>query len=248
MPYPATLEDWSHRTELLLGSDAFQLLQESHLLVVGLGGVGGAAIQALARAGIGSFTLVDNDTVSPSNINRQIVAYTDTVGLHKTAVTGRIIKRINPQASVEELPLFVTPDNVAQIVTKHSYTYVIDAIDSLSSKCALIRASLDNHLPIISSMGAGAKADPTSISVAPIHKTHTCALAKAVRTQLRKQGVSASFPTVFSTEPARSHSIQRSQPDRPNQRPSIGTISYMPQLFGLHLAAYVIQHITQQQS
>ncbi len=234
------------RTRILLGELGCEELKQAHLLVVGVGGVGGTAVELLARSGVGAFTLVDADTVDPSNINRQAVAFCSTVGKNKVDVMEKMILDINPNAIVHKQFLFVSPDNVCELfdTTSTPFSMVIDAIDTLTPKCALIQETLKRGIPLISSMGAGAKTDPEAVHIAPIHKTHTCGLAKAVRQHLRSVGCREPFPCVFSTQLAIEAAILP-QSDKGGKKSVVGTISYMPQLFGLRIAAYVIKTLTQ---
>lgn len=233
---------WRERTELLLGAERVDALAEAHVLVVGLGGVGGIATEMLARAGVGRLTIVDADIVQPSNINRQIVALHSSLGRSKASVLAERLRDINPEIELEVVGDFLKDDNMVELLDRHRYDYVIDAIDSLSPKVYLISLSKQRGLPIISSMGAGAKQDPTSIQVADLSRSYNCNLARALRKRLRKLGITSGLPVVFSTELPNESAIIEIEGEQ-CKKSTAGTISYMPALFGLHLAAYVLRDL-----
>lgn len=237
-----TAPNWCERTELLLGSERLSELQRAHVLVVGLGGVGGIATEMLVRAGIGRLSIVDADIVQPSNINRQIVATHSAIGQSKASVLASRLRDINPVAEVEVLEEFLQDDNMVRLLDRYRYDFVIDAIDSLSPKVHLIRLSKERGLPIISSMGAGAKMDISSVRIDDLSRSHNCNLARAIRKRLRKLGISRGIPVVYSAELPREEAIIEISGER-CKKSTAGTISYMPAVFGLHLAAYVIEHI-----
>ncbi len=237
-----TAPNWCERTELLLGSERLSELQRAHVLVVGLGGVGGIATEMLVRAGIGRLSIVDADIVQPSNINRQIVATHSAIGQSKASVLASRLRDINPAAEIEVIEEFLQDDNMVRLLDRHRYDFVIDAIDSLSPKVHLIRLSRERGLPIISSMGAGAKMDISSVRIDDLSRSHNCNLARAIRKRLRKLGISRGIPVVYSTELPREEAIIEISGER-CKKSTAGTISYMPAVFGLHLAAYVIEHI-----
>ncbi len=237
-----TAPNWCERTELLLGSERLSELQRAHVLVVGLGGVGGIATEMLVRAGIGRLSIVDADIVQPSNINRQIVATHSAIGQSKASVLASRLRDINPAAEIEVIEEFLQDDNMVRLLDRHRYDFVIDAIDSLSPKVHLIRLSRERGLPIISSMGAGAKTDISSVRIDDLSRSHNCNLARAIRKRLRKLGISRGIPVVYSTELPREEAIIEISGER-CKKSTAGTISYMPAVFGLHLAAYVIEHI-----
>ena len=173
-------EAWTERTRLLFGDDRVSELAQCHVLIVGLGGVGGFAAELIARAGIGRMTIVDADIVQPSNINRQLVATTETIGEAKASVLAARLRAINPHIQLEVIEAFLKDENMIELLDRHRYDYVIDAIDSLSPKVHLIAKSMERGLTIISSMGAGAKSDPTQIHQADLNKSFTT-LALALR-------------------------------------------------------------------
>ena len=235
--------DWTIRTALLLGTEGMRRLAASHVLVVGLGGVGAYAAEEIARAGVGRMTLVDADVVSLSNLNRQLPALHSTLGKPKAEVMAARLRDINPDLEIEVRNCFVRDEETEALLDAAHYDFVVDAIDTLSPKTFLIYHALQRHLPIISSMGAGAKMDPSRIRIADISKTTDCALARAVRKRLRGMGISSGLPVVFSTEPANPQAILEVE-DEACKRTTTGTVSYMPALFGCYLASYVIRHLS----
>ena len=233
---------WDSRTELLLGKEKNECLKSSTVLVAGVGGVGGYAIEMLARAGVGNLVIIDDDVVKETNINRQIIATAKNVGASKVQLMKERISEINPEASVLAIRDFIDEDNVGEFIRRFKPNFVIDAIDSISPKIALIKYCIESNVKIISSMGAGGRMDPTKIQYSDISKTTNCALARTVRERLKKQGITKGLPTVFSTEPVKKESIIKVSDER-NKCSTLGTISYFPALFGCYLAAYVIENL-----
>lgn len=237
------------RTEMLLRPEGLQRLRNAHVLVVGLGGVGGYAAEMLARAGVGRLTLVDGDAVSPSNINRQIVALHSTVGQSKAELFRARIQDINPDCEVEAIDCFLRDQALNELLAAHRYDYVVDAIDTLSPKVFLIYQSHQLGLPVVSSMGSAGKLDPAAVLVADIDKSHTCPLAAMVRKRLHKLGVRDGVKVVFSTEKVAEHAQIVDADDAPHseiqqtKRTTIGTISYLPPLFGCYCASVVIRDL-----
>lgn len=229
------------RTHILIGDVGIERLQNSHIFLAGLGGVGSFTAEALARMGVGKMTLVDHDVVSGSNMNRQMVALNSTVGILKAEVMANRIKDINPQCEIELITDFLTPDTIPQILSQ-GFDVVIDAIDSLSSKSALVETAWRNNMTVFSSMGAGGKLDPTQVRTGDLMDTTMCKLAKHLRSQLRKRGVGRGIQTVYSLEsplpPLPPEPVSRGRARAVN-----GTVSYMPSIFGLTLAGLVINHI-----
>lgn len=233
---------WDSRTELLLGKEKNECLKTSTVLVAGVGGVGGYAVEMLARAGVGNLVIIDDDMVKETNINRQIIATAKNVGTSKVQLMKERISEINPEASVLAIRDFIDEDNVGEFIRRFKPNFVIDAIDSISPKIALIKYCIENNVKIISSMGAGGRLDPSKIQYADISKTTNCALARTVRERLKKQGITKGLPTVFSTEPVKKESIITVTDER-NKCSTLGTVSYFPALFGCYLAAYVINNL-----
>ncbi|GAD04814.1 MoeB [Porphyromonas crevioricanis] len=239
----ATIPEWQSRTALLLGEKGQRALSAAHVLVVGLGGVGGWAAEMLARAGVGRMTIVDADEVSPSNINRQLVATHSSIGRPKTEVLAERLRDINPDIELYVHHMFVKDEAMESLLDEAPYDYVLDAIDSLSPKVYLIALSLQRGLRIISSMGAGAKLDPSCIQVDDISHSHNCTLARSVRKRLRPLGIRKGVPVVYSTELPDSNAVI-SVSDECCKRSTAGTLSYMPALFGIRMAAEVIRTLS----
>lgn len=233
---------WNTRTELLLEKERMEYLAGSHVLVVGLGGVGAYAAEQICRAGIGRMTIVDADTVNESNINRQLPALHSTLGESKAEVMARRLKDINPALELTVVNEFLRDERTEMILSAASYQFVVDAIDSLSPKVYLLYHAFHKHIPVVSSMGAGAKTDPAQVRLADISKTTDCALAKVVRKRLRGLGIQKGIPVVFSTEPADPKAVIEVENEM-CKRTTTGTVSYMPAIFGCYLASYVIRNI-----
>jgi len=242
------------RTELLLGKEGVEKLKKSTVAVFGVGGVGSFAVEALARSGVGRLILIDDDDVCITNINRQLHATTKTVGKPKVDVMAERVKEINPKAVVLPIKEFVSKDNIEKLLT-NDIDYVIDAIDTVSSKIELVVKCNEMNIPIISSMGAGNKLDPTKFEVEDIYKTSVCPLAKVMRTELRKRGIKK-LKVVYSKEPPMKPKLDevvsckvgcvcppgatRKCTDR---RQIPGSISFVPSVVGLIMAGEVIKDI-----
>lgn len=236
------MEDWKQRTRLLLGEEKMERLQQAHVLVVGLGGVGAYAAEMICRAGVGRMTIVDADTVQPTNINRQLPALHSTMGREKAEVLAARFKDINPDIQLTVLPVFLKDDNIPELLDAARYDFIVDAIDTLAPKCYLIAEALKRHIKIVSSMGAGAKSDITQIRFADIWDTYHCGLSKAVRKRLQKLGIKRKLPVVFSTEQADPKAVLLTE-DEQNKKSTCGTVSYMPAVLGCYLAEYVIKRL-----
>lgn len=217
-------------------------LSGCHVLVVGLGGVGAYAAEQLCRAGIGKMTIVDADTVNESNLNRQLPALRSTIGRPKAEVVAQRLLDINPELELTVHNEFIRDERTEAILDETNYQFVVDAIDSLSPKVFLLYHALRRQIPVVSSMGAGAKTDPSQVRIADISKTQNCALAKAVRKRLRTLGVNKGIAAVFSTEMANPDAVIEVD-DEQCKRTTTGTISYMPALFGCFLSAHVLRNI-----
>lgn len=235
-------QEWKSRTALLLGEDRIDYLSGCHVLVVGLGGVGAYAAEQLCRAGIGKMTIVDADTVNESNLNRQLPALRSTIGRPKAEVVAQRLLDINPELELTVHNEFIRDERTEAILDEANYQFVVDAIDSLSPKVFLLYHALRRRMPVVSSMGAGAKTDPSQVRIADISKTQNCALAKAVRKRLRTLGVNKGIAAVFSTEMANPDAVIEVD-DEQCKRTTTGTISYMPALFGCFLSAHVLRNI-----
>lgn len=235
--------DWLQRTELLLGGPMLQRLKSAHVLVVGLGGVGAYAAENICRAGIGEMTIVDADTVENSNRNRQLLALTTTLGQPKSEVMAQRLRQINPEIKLHTVQEFIRDERTIELLQQADYDYVVDAIDSLSPKVFLIYHALQQNLKLVSAMGAGGKMDPTTVKVADIKDTYQCKLAQNVRKRLHRLGIRSGFKAVFSTEPVREGSIALSSEPEINKLSTVGTISYMPAVFGCVAASVVVRDL-----
>lgn len=233
------------RTQLLVQESGLKRLQQAHVLVVGLGGVGGYAAEQLCRAGIGRLTLVDGDNVSESNINRQIIALRSTVGRSKAALFQQRFADINPRCHVEIVNEFLRDDRMIELLSADKYDFVVDAIDTLSPKVFLLYHACRLNLPVVSSMGSAGKYDPLQIQVSDIAKSHTCPLAAMVRKKLHKLGVKEGIWTVFSTEKVVAHAMVEEYSE--NKRTALGAISYLPATFGCICASVVIRQLLKQE-
>ena len=232
-------DNWLERTELLLGPEKLATLRRAHVLVVGLGGVGAYAAEMIARAGVGRMTVADADTVSLSNINRQLVALHSTVGLPKAEVLAARLRDINPAIELTTVEKYIRDEETYALLDAARYDYVVDAIDTLSPKLALIAATLERRMPLVSAMGAGAKTDPTRMEIADISKTHHRPLAHMLRKRLHKIGIRSGFRAVFSPEPIREGAMILCEEQ--NKKSNVGTISYLPALFGIGCASVAIR-------
>ena len=234
--------EWLQRTELLVKEEGIERLQSANILIVGLGGVGSFAAEFLVRSGIGNLTIVDGDTVDITNINRQLPALNSTIGKNKTDVVAERILDINPKLNLKKIYEFLEPERMDEILTQEKFDYVLDCIDSLSPKLALIITCKRNKIKLVSAMGAGGKTDPSKVMVRDISKTNNCFLAKQIRKKLKKEQIHKGFRCVFSTEIQDENSLKMT--DGSNYKKSFyGTISYMPAIFGLYAAAEVIRFL-----
>ncbi|AKH96151.1 MULTISPECIES: tRNA threonylcarbamoyladenosine dehydratase [Elizabethkingia] len=235
---------WLERTELLIKEAGIEKLKKSSILIVGMGGVGSFAAEFIARSGVGNLTIVDGDIIDITNINRQLPALHSTVGDDKVELMARRILDINPELNLTRINEFLNPERMEEVIQTGNFDYILDCIDSVSPKLALIKAARKNKIKIISCMGAGGKLDPSKVMVRDISKTRNCYLAKQVRKRLKKEGINKGFRCVFSTEIQREDSLKMT--DGSNYKKSFyGTISYMPAIFGLYAASEVIRYLIQ---
>lgn len=237
-----TIPHWMQRTEMLLGSETLQMLMQKHVLIVGLGGVGGICAEMIARSGVGTLTIIDADTVDPTNRNRQIIALSSTEHIPKVDVLAARLRDINPEIKLHVMPVFVKDDSIDQVLDAAPYDYVIDCIDTLSAKVFFIEACIKRKLPLVSSMGAGGKVDPFHMKVADISKTYNCKLAQEVRKRLRKLAINKGFKAVYSPEEIDSSKVKVVD-HLQNKKSIIGTISYMPAIFGCACASVAIRDL-----
>jgi tRNA A37 threonylcarbamoyladenosine dehydratase len=233
---------WLERTELLLGEENLAKLTVANVLVVGLGGVGAYAAEQLCRAGIGKMTIVDGDVVEETNRNRQLPALLSTTGKAKTEILAERFCDINPSISLTVINDFIEDEKITELLISQKYDYVVDAIDTLSPKVLLIFEALQQGLPIISSMGAGGKMDPSKIAVSDISKSHNCKLARMLRKRLSRMGVKKGVKVVFSSELIDENAVRVEESK--NKKSTVGTISYMPPIFGCFMASEVIRDLT----
>lgn len=243
MPHPHA------RTEILIGPDGLAVLRSKHVLVAGLGGVGGYAAEAVARAGIGRMTLLDHDSVAPSNLNRQLIALHSTIGQSKADLMAARLKDINPELELTLNRDFLRPETTADFITAAHYDYVLDCIDSIACKAALVAACLERGIPVISALGAGNRLDVTRVRVTRLNQTEHCPLARELRCRLRELNAPLDYPVIFSDEPRRQPLPHQplSGPTPGRARAVNGTISYMPALFGLFMAGTVIRSLLGEQ-
>jgi tRNA threonylcarbamoyladenosine dehydratase len=231
--------DWLQRTELLVGAETLDKLKNMHVMVIGLGGVGSFAAEFLARAGVGTMTIVDGDTVDLSNTNRQLPALHSTVGRPKTAVMAERMMDINPALQLIVREEFLTPETVKVLIT-NEYDYVFDCIDSVQPKQYVIVACKQKGVRVVSSMGAGGRLDPSKVQVADISESYNCPFAQQVRKGLKRKGVRRGVTVVFSSEPVAREHCMLTEGGR-FKKSFYGTISYIPALFGLHMASVVVR-------
>lgn len=229
------------RTTLLLGDEGVARLANARILLVGVGGVGSHAAEALVRAGVGSMTLIDGDVVQPSNINRQLHALMSTVGQPKVEAMAERLLQINPSLAITSCFLRVTPENIEQLLA-HGYDLVLDAIDSFAAKKGLLLACVNAGIPVLSSMGAAGRLDPSHVKLADLSKSQGCRLARKLRKELKKAGVASGVTVVYSDEQLPEVSLGEVEEGEDSRRP-LGSISYMPAIFGFTLAAGAIRLI-----
>lgn len=232
---------WLSRTELLIGREKLERLMQAHVLIVGMGGVGSFAAEFICRSGVGSMTIIDGDVVDPSNRNRQLPALYTTHGQSKATLMGERLLAINPELKLHVVKEFVVPERVDALL-EGKLDYVVDAIDSITPKLTFIKAAYGKGLRLVSSMGAGAKLDPTKLEVTDISKTYNCPFAQQIRKQLKMAGIYKGIKVVFSPEEPIKESLMLT--DGKNYKKSAyGTISYLPATFGATLASVVIRDL-----
>lgn len=233
-------DNWLQRGTLLLGEEKQERLAQAHLLIVGLGGVGSWAAEMLCRAGAGAMTIIDADVVDVTNINRQMPALASTVGQPKCDVVAERLRAINPDVRITVKQMFITPENLPALLDEGGFDFVVDAIDTLDPKGALIRGCWERDIKIISSMGAGAKCNLADIRCGDLWKSEHCTLAKNVRRLLRDARGKHKLPVIFSAEEPRRDAIR---PNPQGGKPIIGSLAYFTATFGCYIAEYVIKNI-----
>ena len=233
---------WMSRTELLLGEEKLATLFDKHVLVVGLGGVGGICAEMIARAGVGSMTIVDADTVDLSNTNRQIPALHSTASKLKAEVMAERILDINPEIKVTVLAKYLQDEGITELLDSAKFDYAVDCIDTLGPKVQFIKACKDRNIPIVTSLGAGGKVNPSMVQIVDISKTYQCTLAKYVRKRLHAVGIYTGLKVVFSPEEIDASRVVVTEKAFP-KKSIIGTISYMPAIFGCTVASVVIRDL-----
>lgn len=233
--------DWLDRTELLFGKEKLNKLKQANVLIVGLGGVGAYAAEQLCRAGIGKMTLVDGDVVDTTNRNRQLPALISNTGKPKAEVLAARFRDINSNIEITVVNDFITDEKTVELLKSQSFDYVIDAIDTLSPKVFLIYHALQIGLPVVSSMGAGGKTNPEKVQIADISKSHHCKLAKVIRKRLSKIGVNKGVKVVYSSEETDKNAVRAE--DGIYKKSVVGTISYMPPIFGCFISSVVIRDL-----
>ena len=234
-------DSWDNRTELLLGRDKLVKLQDAHILVAGLGGVGSYVAELLCRAGVGKITIADSDIVQISNINRQIPALTSTIGLKKTEIVSARLKDINPKVIIEIYEKYLDENTISELLNKN-YDYVVDAIDTLTPKISLISECVSKGVRLISSMGSAGKIDPSLVRIADISESNGCKLAYYVRKKLHKQNIFTGVEVVYSPEVISRDCIELTDGSN-NKKSIIGTISYMPAMFGVLCTSVIIRSL-----
>lgn len=233
----------SERTQLLIGDPGLVRLKHAHVLVAGLGGVGAYAAEMLCRAGVGELTIVDADTVSVSNINRQLIALTSTVGQPKSDLMRQRLLDINPDLKLHVIHDYLKDEKINTLFEGVAFDYVVDAIDTIAPKVFFIYTAIQHKLRLVSAMGAGGKLDPSQIAVESIENTTQCKLAFMIRKRLHKLGVRSGFKAIYSTEVVPKHAVRMNEVLEQNKLTTVGTISYMPAMFGCYAASVVIRDL-----
>lgn len=231
---------WLSRTELLVGRQGLETLASKHVLIAGMGGVGSFAAEFICRSGVGRLTIVDGDTVDLSNCNRQLPALQTTVGQLKTEIMRERLLAINPALELTTIPSFLNPDEMETLVSTGNFDYVVDCIDSVTPKLYLITTALKYKIPLMSSMGAGGRYDPTKLQIGDISKSYNCPFASYVRKRLRKMGVKRGFTVVFSTELPQRDSLMHTDGSK-FKKSAFGTMSWIPAAFGGACASVVVR-------
>lgn len=233
--------DWLNRTELLFGKEKLEKLKQANVLVVGLGGVGAYAAEQLCRAGIGKMTIVDGDVVDITNRNRQLPALISNTGKPKAEILAARFRDINSEIELNVVNDFISDEKTVELLKSQPFDYVVDAIDTLSPKVFLIYHAIQLGLPVVSSMGAGGKTNPEKVHIADISKSHQCTLARVIRKRLSKLGITKGVKVVFSSEETDRNAVRAE--DGIYKKSVVGTVSYMPPVFGCFISSVVIRDL-----
>lgn len=236
------MNNWLERTELLLGSEKIEKLKFASILIVGLGGVGAYVAEMLCRAGVGKLTIADGDCVQPSNRNRQLIALISTQGIAKSEIIENRLKDINPEIQLTSIHEYLREERLVEMLESEKFDYVVDAIDTIGPKVALIKACYERNIKIVSSMGAGGKMNPSLIQISDISKSHNDYLARMIRKRLHKFKIYKGIKVVFSSELTNKEAVLLVENEE-NKKSTVGTISYMPALFGCFAASVVIRDL-----
>ena len=233
---------WNDRNILMMGEEAVKRLQTKRVLIVGVGGVGAYAAEEIVRAGVGHVVIADADDVSETNINRQLIALHSTVGRAKVDVLAERLKDINPEVEVVTLKEYLRDERTEEVLSMFHYDYIVDAIDTLAPKVFLLYSAVQRGIPVVSSMGSGGKWDPMRVRIDDIDKSNYCKLARMVRKRLHHLGVRTGIKVVYSDEVV-SHDVVVETQGEQNKHSNVGTISYMPAIFGCCIASVVIREL-----
>lgn len=237
------MDNWCERTELMFGSSDLEKLKSANILIVGVGGVGAYAAEMLVRAGVGNITIVDADKVSLSNCNRQLVALHSTVGKSKVDVLAERLSDINPELKINKIEAYIKDEFTVELLAENNFSFIVDAIDTLAPKVFLLAEAVKRGIPIVSSMGSGGKLNPAMVKIDDISKSDYCKLARMVRKRLHRLGIRKGITVVYSVEVVPPERIIETVGEQ-NKKSNVGTVSYMPAIFGCYIASYVIRYLT----
>lgn len=237
------MDNWCERTELMFGSSDLEKLKSANILIVGVGGVGAYAAEMLVRAGVGNITIVDADKVSLSNCNRQLIALHSTVGKSKVDVLAERLSDINPELKINKIEAFIKDEFTVELLADNNFSFIVDAIDTLAPKVFLLAEAVKRGIPVVSSMGSGGKLNPAMVKIDDISKSDYCKLARMVRKRLHRLGIRKGITVVYSAEVVPPERIIETVGEQ-NKKSNVGTVSYMPAIFGCYIASYVIRYLT----
>lgn len=237
------MDNWCERTELMFGSSDLEKLKSANILIVGVGGVGAYAAEMLVRAGVGNITIVDADKVSLSNCNRQLIALHSTVGKSKVDVLAERLSDINPELKINKIEAFIKDEFTVELLADNNFSFIVDAIDTLAPKVFLLAEAVKRGIPVVSSMGSGGKLNPAMVKIDDISNSDYCKLARMVRKRLHRLGIRKGITVVYSAEVVPPERIIETVGEQ-NKKSNVGTVSYMPAIFGCYIASYVIRYLT----